>query len=167
MTVHSAPPVAGGAVDGLANEAIRPSRPSPDGSTSAEGQPRWLVLKHAQGRMVIFRGWPEKSLRLAFEKLSMSIGLALSAEEFAMVPSLQGCSHLFIGTDHQKRTAFAAALRDLERAGWSVDPEATWPVIEGSYQPPVEPEDQKSRQGNRYPEQDVHQEHPAFERAET
>ena len=82
--------------------------------------------------MVLFRGWPDEGLILAFEELDIAIGLAIQSDDLAKPRSLQSCSYAFIGTGLHKRSPFTAALHDLIHAGWSIDPDARWPVIDGS-----------------------------------
>ena len=101
-------------------------------------EPRWLILRREAEKMVLFRGWPEEALQQAFQKRSMTIGLALDDGEFAEMETLsnrralQDYAYLFIGKDQQGEDAFSAALRDLAGMNWSIDPDASWPVIDGS-----------------------------------
>ena len=79
--------------------------------------------------MVLFRGWPEPPVIEAFQQLHLTIGLALTAEDFTGQGRLEGCGYAFIGAGGRATSALADALRDLARLNWSFDHDASWPVI--------------------------------------
>lgn len=123
MPAYEAPLVTGG-VGGS-----RSGRPLLDQSFLESMPPRWLILRRGEERMVLFRGWPEPPIVEAFQQLHLTIGLALTADDFAGQGRLEVCGYAFIGACGRAKSAFADALRDLARINWSIDHDASWPVI--------------------------------------
>lgn len=136
MSARDTPRDAGGAEDGQedvtgsSGKALPPVRSRPESASQ-----HWLILSRGSQRMVLFRGWPEAGVIEAFRRLEMEIGCALGAGDVALNPRFEDCGYAFIGADSLPALVFAAALRDLGRANWSIDQDASWPVITGGYAP--------------------------------
>jgi len=150
MPVYDAPSESGGAEDTPEDEAGA-SCDAPLGVPFLGGaRPHRLILKREAQRLVLFQGWPEGDVLSVFQALRMTIGLALTADDYAERRQLEGYDYAFIGAKDQKRTVFASALRDLALANWSIDreasravQEASWSVIVGGYQPAATAEAQR------------------------
>ncbi|MGI9499085.1 MAG: hypothetical protein ACR2P3_03545 [Geminicoccaceae bacterium] len=134
MSVYGAPLEASGAEHSLESEAVlRGEGLLWSRSFLENAQPHRLILKRGQQRMVLIRGWPEAGLLEAHFQPRLIVGLALTARDFARQGKLEGCGYAFISADDRPAPAFAAALRDLARANWSIDLEASRLVLVGGY----------------------------------
>ncbi|MGI9420260.1 MAG: hypothetical protein ACR2RA_20745 [Geminicoccaceae bacterium] len=137
MPIFDAPRPDAGADDGLDEEPSRQTTsPSGDRSGLRETLPQWLILKRGEARLALFRGWPEPGLARTFRQMAMTIGLALEGRDLGERGRFDDCGYVYIGTHRCHGGAFTDALRDLARAGWTIDQDAlAWPVITGGYQP--------------------------------
>lgn len=132
MPVYDAPLEPGGAEGDLDEEVVGSEKVPLSGSALGSTPPRWLILKRGRQHMALFLGWPEAGMLEACQKLGMTIGLALTADDFAAQRLIEGCGYVFIGADHRRAAVFATALRDLARANWSIDRDASRLVQDAS-----------------------------------
>lgn len=98
-------------------------------SRQRNGWNGWLILKRKQRLMVLFRVHPPAEIAAALGQLDIQIGLALTADQLLEEGWTTGLAYLFIGTRSRPGTVFRDALRDLTRNGWTLDQDATLPVI--------------------------------------
>ncbi len=79
-----------------------------------------IVVRRGDQLMVVFEGYPPAADIQALRSLDVNVGLALSRNGLAGVPTLDGFRYVFVGGD-ERCCLLKKAVADLAYNGWSID----------------------------------------------